>query len=216
MSIFKFALYTLLFCALALVTLAQTKPQPIYRLDKCRTMQDTADGLPLLYEYDVCRLTFKGRFKEYVDKMYGVEKFGPYLVYLGCGARADEHCENWTLLEISTGKRQKINNKLPAFDFILSSPAFKWPLVAYMGFTKTRPDRGRFECVAFDWRNQEVIRRLTAFVAPLPATDSPGVSPQPVFSQNGQVVTCRCEECDGKPRIFKMSLLNTPMKQKNK
>lgn len=151
-----------------------------------------------------------------MDKTSGVEKFGPYLVYLGCGARADEYCENWTLLEISSGKRQVINKKLPAFDSILSSPTFKWPFISYLGYTPTRRNKGRFDCVAYDWKTQETIRRLTAFVAQPLATDFPGVSPPPTFSRDGKSVTCRCDECDGKPHVFKMSLTDEPLKPKLK
>lgn len=65
MPIFKFILSGLMCSWLALITAAQTKPQPTYRLDKCRTTENAADGTPLLYEYEVCRLTFKGSFKEF-------------------------------------------------------------------------------------------------------------------------------------------------------
>ncbi|MEP7340688.1 MAG: hypothetical protein ABI977_23355 [Acidobacteriota bacterium] len=180
---------------------AQKKAPPkIYQVSNCRDIDN------LITEYTACRLTLRGKFVEYIEADPKIEKFGPYLIYLGCGAKADDCKDEWTLLNPNTGKRQFINSELPAFDGIVSSPTFKWPYVAYLGYTPTRADRGRFECVVYDWKAQQTLRRLTAFVAPLPETDAAGMSPPPAFSRDRKTVTCSCDTCDGKPHVFKMSL----------
>ena len=148
------------------------------------------------YEFTARKLFIGDREVDLLDAEFGATPFSErYLAYLACslgsGPQKDgAGCVNWRLVDTRTRKPQSL--KLPRFEPLLSTPAFKWPLIAYVAVSADEDEKARAECLVYDWRRRKVLA-AKLIAQDLPITDMPGFFDPPKFLTDKQVVSCEHE-----------------------
>ena len=148
------------------------------------------------YEFTARKLFIGDREVDLLDAEFGATPFSDrYLAYLSCSlgagpAKDGAGCADWKLVDTRTRKPQPL--KLPRFEPLLSTPAFRWPLIAYVAVSAAEDDKAHAECLVYDWRRRKVLA-AKLIAADLPITDMPGFFDAPKFLADKQVVSCEHE-----------------------
>jgi len=160
----------------------------------------TVNGDAGVYAFTMQELIIDSISIGYVDADFGVNRFGKnHIAYNSCvlkkkGEEFDAGCLQWIIYDLDLRKKYTLIDELPGLDLYLSTPAFNWPNIAYIGKALAEKNAG-YDCIVYNWITRKVAKSIRLIDDKSNfGTDFPGLFPAPHFIENGSKVLCKFED----------------------